>query len=119
MNKNVSDQFIEPFKSKNAFISSQIIECQKKKTLIRKILVLQPSTEFPSRNNIGMLSQTTDMASPWVPIPSVNYVMKEYDLFPREISLQESVGEVNLSTCIIDLEQYSQVLAIVSEIPKS
>lgn len=119
MNKNVSDQFIEPFQLKNAFISSQIIECQKKKPQIRKILVLQPSTEFPSRNNIGMLSQTTDLASPWAPIPSVNFVMKKFDLFPREISLQESVGEDNLNTCIIDLEQYSQVLAIVSEIPKS
>ena len=119
MNKNVSDQFIEPFKSKNAFISSQIIECQNKKPLIRKIVVQQPSSEFPSRNNIGMLSQTTDMASPWVPIPSVNYVLKEYDLFPKEISLQESVIEDNLNTCIIDLEQYSQALALVSEIPKS
>jgi hypothetical protein len=119
MNNNVSDQFIDPFKSKNAFIYSQIVECQNEKPNFKKILIQQASTEFPTRSNIGMLSQTTDLASPWVPIPSVIYVLKENDLFPRETSLLESVGEDNLETCIIDLEQYRKLLAIVSKIPKS
>ena len=119
MNKNISNQFIEPYKSKNAFIQSQIIECQNKNLSAKKIIILQPSKGFPSKSNIGIFSQTTDMASSWVPVPSVNYVLKGYDLFPRDISLQENVSKDNLNTCIIDLEQYSQTLSADSEIPKS
>lgn len=119
MNKNISNQFIDPYKSKNAFIQSQITECQKKSLSTKKIIILQPSTGFPSRNNIGIFSQSTDMASSWVPIPTVKYALKRHDLLPKEIVLQEYGDESVMDRCLIDLERFSQILAKDSGNPKS
>jgi hypothetical protein len=110
MNNHVSSQFISPYKSKIDFIQSELSICQNINRALEKVIVLKAKTTYPSRHNIGIFSQSTDMASPWVPIPSVEYVLKSVGIFPREITLQESVTTSDFKSCIVDLEKYSQQL---------
>jgi hypothetical protein len=112
VNYHVSNQFIKPYKSKIDFIKSELSNCQKENRSFEKVIVQQPKTSYPSRNNIGIFSQSSDMASLWVPIPSVKYVLKTFYIFPREITLQDSVDESGLNFCIFNLEEYSQQLAV-------
>jgi hypothetical protein len=113
MNNHINSQFISPYNSKIDFIQSELSICQSKNRFIEKVIVLQAITTYPSRNNIGIFSQSTDMASPWVPIPSVKYVLKTVGIFPREIILQEFLPKSDLKSCIVDLEKYSQQLAVL------
>ena len=110
INNHVSGQFISPYKSKIDFIQSELLICQNKNRSLEKVVILQAKTTYPSRNNIGIFSQSTDMASPWVPIPSVKYVLKTVGIFPREITLEESLTNSDLNSCTVDLEKYSQQL---------
>lgn len=110
MNRNVDVQFISPFESKNTFIYLEILKCQNENRSTKKIAIVQPRTRFSSRNNIGIFSQTTDMASPWVPIPSVKYVLKNYGFIWESIVLQDYVSEEYKDACVIELEKYSQIL---------
>ena len=50
------------------------------------------------------------MASPWVPIPTVNYILKINELFSNEIIVQDYKAEMSPNSCIIDLDKYSQQL---------
>ena len=110
MNSHVSSQFIAPYKSKIDFIQSELSNCLIKNRALEKVIVLQAKTNYPSRNNIGIFSQSTDLASPWVPIPSVRNVLNTIGIFPREIILQDSLVKNDLNSCIVDLEKYSKQL---------
>jgi hypothetical protein len=110
MNNHINSQFIAPYKSKSIFIQSELLGCQNKNRFIEKMVIQQPMTGYPSRNNIGIFSQTTDMASPWVPIPTIKYVLKINDLFSKEIVVQDYEDEMSTNSCVIDLEKYSQQL---------
>ena len=116
VNSHVSSQFIAPYKSKIDFIQSELSNCPIKNRALEKVIVLQAKTSYPSRNNIGIFSQSTDMASPWVPIPSVNYVLKTIGIFPKKIILQDSLAKSDLNSCIVDLEKYRQKLAALEGI---
>jgi hypothetical protein len=110
INNHINSQFIAPYKSKSIFIQSELLDCQNKNRFIEKIIIQQPKAGYPSRNNIGIFSQTTDMASPWVPIPTVNYILKINELFSNEIIVQDYKAEMSPNSCIIDLDKYSQQL---------
>jgi hypothetical protein len=51
------------------------------------------------------------MASPWVPIPTVKYILQINELFSKEIVVQDYEDEMSTNSCVIDLEKYSQQLA--------
>lgn len=114
MNDHTNSQFIAPYKSKSNFIQSEILNCQKRNLYFEKIIIQEPENGYPSRNNIGIFSQTTDMASPWVPIPTVRYILKSFDSSPKEIVLQAHIDPVEANSCTIDLEKYSQQLKVTS-----
>jgi hypothetical protein len=114
MNNHTNSQFIAPYKSKSSFIQSEILECQKTSQLFEKIIIQEPKNGYPSRNNIGIFSQTTDLASPWVPIPTVKYILKSYEFFPKEIVLQAYIDPSGANSCTIDLDKYSQQLKVKS-----
>ncbi len=115
MINHVSSQFIEPYESKSSFIESELSNCQSKSRLIEKIIIQQPKSGYPSRNNIGIFSQTSDMASPWVPIPTVKYILKTYKSLPKEVVLQDYKDEDSIDSCVIDFEKYSQDLRVKLE----
>jgi len=111
MINHVNSQFIEPYESKSIFIQSELSNCQNNTHLIKKMIIQQPKSGYPSKNNIGIFSQTTDMASPWVPIPTVKYILQINELFFKEIVVQDYEDEMSTNSCVIDLEKYSQQLA--------
>lgn len=115
MNMHVNNQFIDPFQSKNAFLESQVLKCKKENRLFEKIAIVQPTKSFPSRNNIGMFSQSTDLASPWVPVPSVKYVLKRLELPSIDVGLVDSLPDEIKQTCVIDLNLYRQSLVQTSK----
>jgi hypothetical protein len=115
MINHTNTQFIEPYESKSSFIQSELSNCQNKTRLIEKIIIQQPKSGYPSRNNIGILSQTSDLASPWVPIPTVKYILKTYESLPKEIFLQDYIDEDSIDSCVIDLGKYSQDLRVKLE----
>jgi hypothetical protein len=112
MNNHVNNQFIEPYKSKTAFIQSELSKCKNKIHTLEEVVILQPKSTYPSWNNIGIFSQSTDMASPWVPIPSVKYVLKTLEMFSNQITLQNSDADTPLNSCKVDLEKYSRQLEV-------
>ena len=115
MNIHVNNQFIGPFQSKNAFLESQVLKCKKENRQFQKITIVQPTKSFPSRNNIGMFSQSTDLASPWVPVPSVKYVVKRLNLPSIDVHLVDSLPDEIKQTCVIDLNLYRQLLILTSK----
>ena len=114
MNDHTNSQFIAPYKSKSNFIQSEILNCQNRNHFFEKIVIQEPKNGYPSRNNIGIFSQTTDMASPWVPIPTVKYILNSYEFSPKEIVLQARIDPVGANSCTIDLEKYSQQFIVTS-----
>jgi len=107
---NTNKQFIAPYISKYQFLSSEIHSCAKKTSTITGVIIMNPQSPFPSRGNLGIFSQITDLESPWVPIPSVKAVLEEKGFLNVKISVKE-VGfkEVN-KYCVIDLEKYRKIL---------
>jgi hypothetical protein len=91
MNNHVNSQFIAPYKSKIAFMQAELSNCKNKLYSLEEVIVLEPKVIYPIRNNIGMFSQSTDLASPWVPIPSVKYVLKTMDIFPKQFLIGREV----------------------------
>lgn len=108
---NTDRQFVAPYKSKNEFIASEISNCLLRDSVIDQVIIKPPQTSFPSRENIGIFSQRTDLDSPWVPIPTVKHVLNMLDLKVRDISLTYDTNyRKNKNACVVDLESYRQIL---------
>ena len=111
---NTDKQFISPYKSKNQFLSGEIDKCVRESGTISGVIIKNPQYPFPSRANLGIFSQVTDLASPWVPIPSVKLVLAEKGFLNVQIFM-ENKGTKDLNkSCIIDLEIYRKILVASS-----
>ena len=107
---NVERQFLEPYNSKVQFLKAKIVECNKSTNDLRKIVLIPPETPFPVRKNLGMFSQTTDLASPWVPVPSVQAILFSLGQSNVEAILYENRNLDLLKGCVLDLEDYRREL---------
>lgn len=87
-----------------SFIESQLKSCDKK-NLSDGVQVISRKLAFPSRPEIGMLSQSTDLASSWVPLNAVIvFLESQGDLSSKANIL--SVDQPSLKGCKIDLNDY-------------
>lgn len=107
---NTDRQFVSPFKSKNDFIVSEISNCLERDPVINQLIIKSPQTGFPSRKNIGIFSQITDLDSPWVPVPAVKNVLKMLELEVSDVALVSSNYRESKGACVVDLESYRQIL---------
>ena len=107
---NTDKQFISPFISKNQFLTDEIDKCAKKLGSISGVIIKNPQYPFPSRANLGIFSQVTDLASPWVPIPSVKFILAAKGFPYAQISMEDEGMEEQNKSCIINLERYREIL---------
>lgn len=101
----------DPYQKKNAFLNGKIDGCVAKGST-KSFVILPPSAPFKSHSRLGIFSMSTDLASPWVPKPNVETLLRE-----RQIGAPVSYIEVRPSAiigdegaCIIDLEDFRKVL---------
>lgn len=106
MIENSNRQFIVPYQSKMLFFSSEIDRCLSQPVKFSNIIVTPPKKPFPSRPNIGMFSQTTDLASEWVPIPSLKVILREKGLIYFDVMMGEEQTSGSKNRCEINLEGY-------------
>lgn len=108
---NTERQFLNPYKSKISFISSEISSCLDKEAAINQVIVKSNQIGFPTRRNIGIFSQVTDLDSPWVPIPTVKHVLTMFDLDVSNITLANGTdGKDIKDVCVVNLENYRLIL---------
>ena len=110
VNLNSERQFLSPYRSKVDFFKTQLLECKEFDKNMKTILISPPKEAFPARKNLGIYSQVTDLASPWVPEPSVASVLRALNVEVHKINLLEKRNILESKNCSIDLEEYRQIL---------
>ena len=110
VNLNSERQFLSPYQSKVDFLKTQLLKCKEFDKNMNTIQISPPKEAFPSRKNLGMYSQVTDLASPWVPEPSVASVLGALNAEVPKIKLLEKRTLGKSKNCSIDLEEYRQFL---------
>jgi len=96
---------VKPLTSKTeSFIRSQLPE-SKTADCKNQIQVIPRIGNWPSKSLIGMASQVTDLASPWVPIPAIKvYLEREFGQH-FTVVYQENRFKEN-ENCIVDLNSF-------------
>ncbi len=110
VNLNFERQFLAPYQSKVDFLKTRILDCKKSGKNLQIVEISPPRKAFPDRKNIGMYSQVTDLASTWVPVPSVESVLRDLDMEVSKVSLMENRNLGDAINCQIDLEGYRKIL---------
>ena len=106
-NLNYTKFFLNPYTGKTLFLSQALSNCQKAgKT--ESVVILRPTSNFPSRPNLGLLSQSTDLMSDWVPVANVKLVGRSMGINLREVTYLASETSLDGTNCQIDLEDYRQ-----------
>jgi hypothetical protein len=116
VNLNFERQFLTPYQSKVDFLKTRLLECKKSGKNLQTIEIVPPRKAFPDRKNIGMYSQVTDLASAWVPVPSVESVLLYLDMEVSKVALMENRNLGDAKNCQIDLEGYRQILLKSSKV---
>jgi hypothetical protein len=103
--------FGSPYQQKTTFLNSRISLCVDEQ-FVEKVLIVPPKLPFPSYKRLGVFSMSTDLASPWVPKANVEVLLKERNL-RIAVSYREprpSTIKVQKTQCVIDLEEFRQIL---------
>ena len=111
VNLHYMQLFGGPYQTKTAFLNAKISSCFNEQ-LVEKILILPPKEPFPSFPRLGVFSMSTDLASPWVPKPNVELLLKErkIDVPVVYLEIRPSSIKVVKTECIIDLEEFRKLL---------
>lgn len=91
----------QPYQIKNTFLLNALGECNITSTH-QFIEILQPKVSFPVLNRLGTYSQSTDMASDWVPAPNVWLLLSKTNRERLTIHFPGNSQVAN--ACFIDLE---------------
>lgn len=88
----------------SSFVNLELQACDQSQ-IRRGIYVIPRTTEWPNYKYIGMLSQVSDLASPWVPLNAVKVRVNDIpELKNSKISI--SWGDRNSLGCLVDLNQF-------------
>lgn len=99
--------FLNPYVTKTQYFTLALVDCQKAgKTA--SVVVLRPVSNFRTLPNLGVLSQSTDLMSDWVPVANAKVVGESMGLKLGEVTYMSRGGALNQSNCYIDLEGYRQ-----------
>ena len=108
--KKTDEQFIQPYKTKEFFLSNVIDDCISKSGTVSRVIVNQAREPFPSRPNLGIFSQTTDLASPWVPEPSVKIMLKKKGLVNVDVIIAKEHATGPVNSCEINLQEFKDII---------
>jgi hypothetical protein len=100
-----------PYQQKTTFLNSRISLCINEQ-FVETVLIVPPKLPFPSYKRLGVFSMSTDLASPWVPKANVEVLLKERNIrVPVSyLELRPSTIKVQKTQCVIDLEEFRQLL---------
>ena len=88
----------------SSFIYSTLESCNQSQ--IRKgVYVIPRAGDWPNKEYIGMFSQVSDLASPWVPLNAVRVGLDEF-LVLKNSNVPVYFGDKNSPGCIVDLNTY-------------
>jgi hypothetical protein len=99
--------FLNPYRSKTQFLSEALSKCDNLGTT-ESVVILRPVNDFPNFLNLGILSQSTDLMSDWVPVANVKVVGESLGLKLGAVTYPTNRVEGEDSNCDIDLEEYRQ-----------
>jgi len=92
------------YSNSNLFILNELKLCSDNQ-IANGILVVKRTKPWPSRQLLGFFSQTTDLASEWVPIGSVKLVLIKNSKDFNEIEFTSSEYR-NKSFCYVQLDKF-------------
>jgi hypothetical protein len=94
------EAFYHPYQVKTDFLNSALANCASS-SLERGIEIIPPGRGFVTLERLGTYSQTTDLASSWVPVPNIQLLLP---LSKRNFYHIHYPGNLDSSAnCIIDL----------------
>ena len=107
VNLHFSQLFGGPYQKKTAFLNAQISLCYNK-GFVKNVVILPPKEPFPSFQRLGVFSMSTDLASPWVPKPNVELLLRErkIDVPVVYLEVRPTFEKVVKTDCAIDLEEF-------------
>jgi hypothetical protein len=88
----------------SSFISKELALCNDSQ-IQNGVHVLARNSDWPNRRYIGMFSQITDLASPWVPLSAVKIELEKIPGYQNR-EPRVSWGENKYQSCIVDLNAY-------------
>jgi hypothetical protein len=99
--------FLNPYRAKTQFLSEALSKCDNLGTT-ESVVILRPVNDFPSLLNLGILSQSTDLMSDWVPVANVKVVGESLGIKLGAVTYPTKRVESEDSNCYVDLEEYRQ-----------
>lgn len=108
MHSHSSKLFVEPYKIKQALIEDSLRTCFGVNQAPLSISIVGEADIFEQRQNLGLFSMRTDLASSWVPVPSFQLVMKENDLPEIPIVFVGSKSKILPHSCKVDLASFAK-----------
>jgi len=98
--------FIDPYVVKKQLIYNSINYCFAENVRPRGIVLVGRELIYAQRENLGLFSMRTDMASEWVPIPSFKLALSEMNLPDVRVVWADSNSKIEPDDCRIDLSNF-------------
>lgn len=98
--------FIDPYVLKQQIIYRTINDCFKNNNQITRIVLNDRESIYPFRENLGLFSMRTDMASDWVPIPSFKLVLKNLKRSEILVVWADDEKEKRPHDCQIEMSKF-------------
>lgn len=93
---NMNLLVVQPQLHKNAFLVSELENCES----FQNVVILERTSPWPTSDRMGILSQSTDLASFWVPKPNVQLIVN--DILPKTAPPTTAKHP----RCIVNLDEY-------------
>ncbi len=103
--------FYGPYQKKTSFLNEKITSCVNARSIDR-VVIVPPAEPFPSFRRLGVFSMSTDLASPWVPIPNVELLLRERRIVVPVVYLGSRPFNMKAANtdCMIDLDEFRKSL---------
>lgn len=89
----------------SAFLKEELSKCQQLE-IDKQILVKRRVETWPSKANIGMGSQITDLASEWVPLNAILTIVDKKGNNKIEVLWAETGSVAKPTDCVVDLNRF-------------
>jgi hypothetical protein len=95
--------YLFQYEDSSHFIRTELEDCIRKGT-IGEVYVIGKNDSFPTFQNLGTFSSSSDLVSPWVPVNKIKFILKkDFDLV-SDVKFVENFSES--SKCTIDINDY-------------
>lgn len=94
----------QPYQQKIAFLKNELSACTLQE--VSTVYVQSRDRPWPTKELLGVWSQTTDLASDWVPIPAVRTLLDssiKVELLDERITNNNDGADV----CVVNLNDYT------------